>query len=138
MVAELALSVLLLLGAGLLMRSFMNIQRVDRGFDADGVLTMRLTLPREKYQGDAAGAFFDQLSERLTALPGVRAVAASSQFPPAGTFSTRFRLERAADQPRRFRRPSSPSRRRRTSRRSACRCTPVAPSLPPIASTHRR
>ncbi len=97
-VAELALSVLLLLGAGLLIRSFMNIQRVDRGFAADGVLTMRLTLPREKYEGDAAGAFFDQLSERLTALPGVRAVAASSQFPPAGPFSTRFRLDTAPNQ----------------------------------------
>ena len=59
---------------------------------------MRLTLPREKYEGDAAGAFFDQLSERLTALPGVRAVAASSQFPPAGPFSTRFRLETAPNQ----------------------------------------
>ena len=85
-VAELALSVVLLLGAGLLMRSFLNIQRVDRGFDPSGVLTMRLTLPRERYPGDAAGAFFDRLSERLAALPGVRAVSAASQFPPSGIF----------------------------------------------------
>ena len=94
-VAELALSVVLLLGAGLLMRSFLNLQRVDRGFDPSGVLTMRLTLPRERYPGDAAGAFFDQLSERLAALPGVRAVAAASQFPPSGTFTTQFALEGA-------------------------------------------
>ena len=93
-VAELAVSVVLLLGAGLLMRSFLNIQRVDRGFDAGGVLTMRLTLPRERYPDDAAGAFFDRLSERLAALPGVRAVSAASQFPPDEPFSTQFRLER--------------------------------------------
>jgi predicted permease len=92
-VAELALSVLLLLGAGLLMRSFHNLQQIDRGFDPRGVLTMRLTLPRERYPGDAAGAFFDRLSERLASLPGVTAVSAASQFPPMGTFDTQFRLE---------------------------------------------
>jgi putative ABC transport system permease protein len=97
-VAELALSVILLLGATLLMRSFLNIQRVDRGFDADGVLTMRLTLPRERYPEDAAGAFFDRLSEHLAALPGVRAVSAASQFPPMGAFDTQFRLERRQEQ----------------------------------------
>jgi putative ABC transport system permease protein len=93
-VAELALSVVLLLGAGLLMRSFLNLQRVNRGFDSNGVLTMRLTLPRERYAGEAAGAFFENLSERLKALPGVTAVSAASQFPPSSTFSTRFALER--------------------------------------------
>jgi putative ABC transport system permease protein len=95
-VAELSLSVVLLLGAGLLMRSFLNIQRVDRGFDSSGVLTMRLTLPRDRYPGDAAGAFFDRLSERLAALPGVRAVSAASQFPPSAMLSTQFRLEKGA------------------------------------------
>jgi putative ABC transport system permease protein len=92
-IAELALSVVLLLGAGLLMRTFVNIQKVDRGFESDGVLTMRLTLPRDRYPGDAAGAFFDRLSERLAALPGVRAVSAASQFPPMGTLDTQFSLE---------------------------------------------
>ncbi len=92
-VGELALSVVLLLGAGLFLRSFLNIQHIDRGFDAQGVLTMRLTLPRERYPGDAAGAFFDRLAERLAGLPGVRAVSAASQFPPSGSFATQFRLE---------------------------------------------
>ncbi len=96
-VAELALSVILLLGAGLLMRSFLNIQRIDRGFDASNVLTMRLTLPRDRYPGEAAGAFFEQLSDRLAALPGVRAVSAASQFPPLSSFGTQFRLERGPD-----------------------------------------
>jgi putative ABC transport system permease protein len=97
-VAEIALSVMLLLGAGLLIRSFVNLQHVDRGFEADGVLTMRLTLPRERYPDDAAGAFFDQLSERLAALPGVRAVSAASQFPPQEPFDTQFSLERDPSQ----------------------------------------
>jgi putative ABC transport system permease protein len=94
-VAELALSVVLLLGAGVLIRSFMNIQHVDRGFDGGGLLTMRLTLPRDRYPGDAAGAFFDRLSERIATLPGVRTVSAASQFPPQQPFDTQFTLERA-------------------------------------------
>jgi putative ABC transport system permease protein len=97
-VAEIALSVLLLLGAGLLMRTFANIQRIDSGFDPHGVLAMRLTLPRERYQGEAVNDFFDRLVERIAAIPGVRAVSASSQYPPLGAFSTRFTLERTAQQ----------------------------------------
>jgi putative ABC transport system permease protein len=93
-VGELAVSVVLLLGAGLLMRSFLNIQRVDRGFDSNEVLTLRLTLPRDRYPDDAAGAFFERLSERLAAVPGIRAVSAASQFPPQQPFDTQFTLER--------------------------------------------
>jgi putative ABC transport system permease protein len=92
-VAEIALSVVLLLGAGVLLRSFLNIQRVDPGFDARGVLTMRLTLPRDRYPDEAANAFFDRLVERVAAIPGVRGVSASSQFPPEETFSTEFAVE---------------------------------------------
>jgi putative ABC transport system permease protein len=97
-IAELTLSVVLLIGAGVLLRSFFNVQQVERGFDARGLLTMRLTLPREKYPDEGANAFFDRLSEQLAALPGVRSVAAASQFPPVETFSTRFALERAPAQ----------------------------------------
>jgi putative ABC transport system permease protein len=93
-VAEIALSVVLLLGAGLLLRSFLNVQRVDPGFEPKGVLTMRLTLPRERYAGDAIGAFFDRLVERIGELPGVRAVSAASQFPSMGALDTQFVLER--------------------------------------------
>jgi putative ABC transport system permease protein len=92
-VAEIALSVLLLLGAGVLLRSFMNIQRVDPGFDPRGVLTMRLTLARDRYPDAAANAFFDRLVERVGAIPGVRGVSASSQFPPQETFSTAFTVD---------------------------------------------
>jgi putative ABC transport system permease protein len=92
-VAEIALSVVLLLGAGLLMRSMLNIQRVDPGYDPDGVMTMRLTLPREKYPGAAVNVFFDTLLERIEAIPGVRSASAASQFPPMGAFETQFTLD---------------------------------------------
>jgi predicted permease len=93
-VAEIALSVVLLLGAGLLMRSFLNVHAVESGYEPRGVLTMRLTLPRERYPGEAANAFFDRLLERLAAVPGVRSVAAASQYPPMATFDTQFAVER--------------------------------------------
>jgi len=92
-VAEIAVSVVLLLGAGLLMRSFANINRVELGFDPHGVLTQRLTLPRDRYPGDSAGAFFDALVERLAAQPQVRAVSAATQYPPMAAFSNGFALE---------------------------------------------
>jgi putative ABC transport system permease protein len=93
--AELALSVMLLFGATLFVRSLLNIHRLDPGFDAANVLTMRLTLPRDRYPGAAAGAFFERLAERLGSLPGVQAVSASSQFPPMETFSTQVAIEHA-------------------------------------------
>ena len=95
-VVEIALSVVLLLGAGLLMRSMLNIQRVNPGFEPKGVLTMRLTLPREKYPGEAANVFFHSLIERVGTIPGVRSASAASQFPPMGSFDTQFTLERSA------------------------------------------
>jgi predicted permease len=93
-VAEIALSVVLLLGAGLLMRSFLKINAVEPGYEPRGVLTMRLTLPRERYPGEGANAFFDRLIERIGAVPGVRSVAAASQFPPMAAFETQFTIER--------------------------------------------
>jgi putative ABC transport system permease protein len=92
-VAEMALTVVLLLGAGLLLRSFLNVQRVDPGFEPRGVLTMRLTLPRDKYPGEKAGEFFDRLSERIIGIPGVRSVSAHRNSRPwePSTRSSRWR-----------------------------------------------
>jgi putative ABC transport system permease protein len=91
--AELALALMLLAGAGLLGRSFVRLRGVDPGFDTRGVLTMRLSLPQEKYSQQAVAPFFEELSARLVALPGVRAAAASTQFPPRNNFTTRVSLE---------------------------------------------
>ena len=57
---------------------------------------MRLTLPSDRYTGEAVNAFFNQLVERVSAIPGVRAVSAASQFPPLGAFGTQFALERSS------------------------------------------
>ncbi|MDQ3139073.1 MAG: ABC transporter permease [Gemmatimonadota bacterium] len=80
-VAEIALSLLLLLGAGLMVRSFIRLQSVDAGFNAEGVVTARLSLSR----GDADTArvigFYRDLVERVRAIPGVTAGAAVSYLP---------------------------------------------------------
>jgi putative ABC transport system permease protein len=92
-VAEVALAVALLAGAGLLVRSFMRVQTIDLGFDPSDVLTMRLTLPREKYQGEAVNQFFNAVLDRIRALPGVERASAASQYPPMGAFETSFEIE---------------------------------------------
>jgi putative ABC transport system permease protein len=85
-VAEVALSVVLLVGAGLLIRSFLALQRVDPGYDAGDVLTFELSMPFGKYQGGAARrAFFRDLTGRLEALPGVTKVGIVSQLPLTGS-----------------------------------------------------
>jgi putative ABC transport system permease protein len=96
-VAEIALSVVLLLGAGLLMRSFLKMQASDPGFDPKGVLTMRLTLPQQKYPtGQAMTAFFEELTRRVQAVPGVSQAGMVSQFPPSNFFSGQVEVEGAA------------------------------------------
>jgi putative ABC transport system permease protein len=84
-VAELALAVMLLAGAGLLMRSFMKLQAVDPGFRAEQALTFDLTLPEPRYKDDKQRiAFFDDVLARLRALPGVRSSTAVLGLPLNG------------------------------------------------------
>lgn len=78
---EVALAFVLLAGGGLLLNSFVRVHNVETGFEPANVLTMRLTLPREEYRGDAVPAFFRELGERLEGLPGIREAAAGSQYP---------------------------------------------------------
>ncbi len=79
---QVTMAFVLLAGGAYLVNSFVRMSRVDPGFDADNLLTMRLTLPREEYTGEAVPAFFQELTERLEAVPGIRAAAAGTQFPP--------------------------------------------------------
>ena len=93
-VAEIALSVVLLLGAGLLMRSFLKLQGTELGFQPKGVLTLRLTLPQQKYRsGEAITSFFEELTRRVQATPGVSAAGMVSQFPPLGFSSSQIEVE---------------------------------------------
>src|SRR3954469_9224998 len=79
---EAALAVMLLIGAGLVIRSFINLMHVDMGFSAENLVTMQLSLPQTKYADDPhQAAFFMDLVDRVEHLPGVKSAAASSYMP---------------------------------------------------------
>ena len=82
--AEVALASVLLVGAALLLRSFVGLQRVDPGIAVDGILTARVTLPRSRYDDPARQvAFADALLDRARALPGVISTALGTDAPVA-------------------------------------------------------
>ncbi len=79
---EVALAVVLLVGAGLLIRSFNAFVRVDPGFGADGAIAMRLTIPQQKYPEAASMmAVYRQISSGIEGLPGVTLVGATADLP---------------------------------------------------------
>ncbi len=81
-VAEVALSLVLLIGAGLMMKSFLNVLRADPGFNPEGVVTMSLTLPATKYrEPKQREAFFRELVERVERVPGVESVGIVNYLP---------------------------------------------------------
>jgi predicted permease len=81
-VGEIALAFALLVGAGLFLRSFVNLLHTDAGFQAENVLTARIVLPRVRYgTQETKNPFFHELIDRISNLPGVRAVGASSDVP---------------------------------------------------------
>src|SRR5438094_3361369 len=79
-VSEVALALVLLIGAGLLLKSFARLNEVDPGFRTEGVLTFQVTLMEEKSSPQKVN-FIEQILERLRALPGVRAAAATDSLP---------------------------------------------------------
>ena len=85
-VAETALALTLLVGAGLLVKSFIGLQRVDPGFNPRNVLTAVVTLPRAVYpERNQIAPFYDQLLERVRTLPGAQSAAAISTLPLSGS-----------------------------------------------------
>jgi putative ABC transport system permease protein len=106
MVCEVASSAALLLGAGLLIRSFLHIEEVNPGFRADHLLTMQLSLPPARYPGGKIGAFYQQLLQRVDHLPGVEQAGICRFLPLSGNdASLNFQIEGQphlsdADQPR--------------------------------------
>ena len=91
LVGEVALSLVLLIAAGLLLRSARRLSAVDYGYRADGLLTVYLDLPRARYDSTAKHVqFYGTLLERVRGIPGVAAAAATSELPAVGynmTFS---------------------------------------------------
>jgi putative ABC transport system permease protein len=79
--AEIAVATVLLIGAGLLVQSLVQLQRVRLGFQGDGVLTFQISLPAARYPAERATAFYRQFLESIAALPGVRGAAVSSGVP---------------------------------------------------------
>lgn len=84
-VSEVALAMILLTGAGLLLRSFLSLESVDPGFRPGDLMTARISLPPGRYQQPAQrSAFFDRVLERVAAMPGVRSAAMASALPING------------------------------------------------------
>ncbi len=91
---EVAVTLVLLVGAGLLIKSLSHLQRVDTGFHSESLLTYHVTLPTAKYQSaESRVAFYQQLVTRMRGLPGVQNVGAISRLPLAQDFSVAVMAE---------------------------------------------
>ncbi len=100
-VSQVALALVLLVGSSLMARSFWLLKNVNPGFEPEGVLTMRLTLPSAKYtDAHVTAGFYDQLLENIGGLAGVLSVGAITNFPMAdGQNNEGLVLEGVLDQP---------------------------------------
>src|SRR5262249_5229275 len=99
-ISEIAMALVLLIGAGLMIKSLWQLQQVSPGFNPDNLLTVRLALPRSRYpEGPQVAAFYKQLQERVSSIPGVKSVDAISDiFLSKLANSSTFSIEgRAAD-----------------------------------------
>jgi putative ABC transport system permease protein len=84
LVAEVSLSLVLLISAGLFLTSFARLQRVQPGFEPDGVFTAQLVLPPQRYDAEELVAFYEQFYKRLAALPGGGSAALTDRVPLTG------------------------------------------------------
>jgi len=92
--AEIALAVVLLIGAGLMMKSLLKLLQSNVGFNPENVLTMTVTVPVAKYtEGDKQVGFFDQLKERVESLPGVTGAGTVNILPLQGGNTSRFYVD---------------------------------------------
>ncbi|HEY2459802.1 MAG TPA: ABC transporter permease [Candidatus Acidoferrum sp.] len=100
-IAQISLSLVLLAGAGLLIRSFVNLSSVDPGFNPRNLLTLRVSLPSAKYSKDVQYIdFFQRLLEQVRSLPGVHAATINNSFPLTGvTPGTDFTIDGMPDPP---------------------------------------
>jgi putative ABC transport system permease protein len=93
-VLEVATALVLLVGAGLLIKSFLRLQHVDPGFNPDNALMVKIALPQKKYTTPAqGGAFYKQLLEKVAVLPGVETVGAACVLPLDDDFVLGFDIQ---------------------------------------------
>jgi len=98
MITEVAVSMILLVGAGLLLKSFMTLNHVELGIATDHVVNMSITLPDLSYPTpERRLAFFEDLAERASQLPGMKSVAFANNFPLRGGWSSDFQPENQKD-----------------------------------------
>jgi predicted permease len=90
-VSEVALSLVLLIGAGLMIKSFIRLSRVDLGFNPENVLAVSVSLSGAKYrEGQSRVSFFEEVRRNIAALPGVRSVGMVAGLPVAGGIGSRY------------------------------------------------
>jgi putative ABC transport system permease protein len=105
-VSEIALALMLLIGTGLMLRSFVRLQEVELGFRPDRLLTMEISLPEAKYTDPQKAAFFGQLLQRVRALPGVESAGAIGHLPLTGEIeSYALQVEGGAPLPNEYANP---------------------------------
>jgi putative ABC transport system permease protein len=93
-IAELTIALVLLVGSGLLMRTFASLERIDPGFRAESAFMFNVMLPGKKYDVDAKkSAFVDQVTEKLSHIPGVTDVGATQAFPFYSDYVLNFAIE---------------------------------------------
>ncbi len=80
-IVQVALSIVLLIGASLLIKSLARLHTVDPGFQSENLLTMHVSLPRTRYDGGKRRAFWEELERRVEALPGVRSATVAQTLP---------------------------------------------------------
>ena len=96
-VVEVALALVLLVGAGLMIRSFMKMYALDLGVDTRNLVTMRIGLPDTRYKTpEGRQSFHERLLARLNSMPGVESAALASNIPLGGAETRRFEIEGAA------------------------------------------
>jgi putative ABC transport system permease protein len=91
-VAQIALSIVLLIGASLLIESLVRLHNVDPGFQPAGLLRMHISLPRARYDAGKQRAFWEELVRRVAALPGVRSATATQTLPMTIHYETPFAI----------------------------------------------
>ena len=96
-IGEMALALVLLAGAGVMIRSFLNVYRADIGVRTQNLVSALLALPKERYPlPQAQATFFDKLTDDLKTVPGIESVAISNSLPTAGSRHLPYELERSA------------------------------------------
>ncbi len=92
-ISEVALALILLVGAGLLTKSFLNLLRVNPGFNPENVMTIPVSLPQGYREGQQQTAFFEQALRRIEAAPGVRAAGVTSSIPFGSVRGSNFSIQ---------------------------------------------